>query len=72
MVLLHSLTWLALIFLIVLFLWSKLRNQPPGWQGNIFNVGAEPHGDVLLLKLGNLNTLVIQSATTAAEVFKNK
>ncbi|KAL8509337.1 hypothetical protein ACS0TY_016515 [Phlomoides rotata] len=63
---------------------SKLRPPgPPGWPliGNIFDVGAEPHvnfhklqskyGPVLWLKLGNLNTLVIQSATAAAELFKN-
>ncbi|KAL8509335.1 hypothetical protein ACS0TY_016513 [Phlomoides rotata] len=62
----------------------KLRPPgPPGWPliGNIFDVGAEPHvnfhklqskyGPVLWLKLGNLNTLVIQSAAAAAELFKN-
>ncbi|GKV52464.1 hypothetical protein SLEP1_g59041 [Rubroshorea leprosula] len=56
---------------------------PPGWPffGNIFDLGATPHqmlyelkpkyGPVLWLKLGSVNTLVIQSAEAAAELFKN-
>lgn len=63
---------------------SKLRPPgPPGWPliGNILDVGTEPHvnfhklqskyGPLLWLKLGNLNTLVIQSAASATELFKN-
>ncbi|GLT89902.1 hypothetical protein SLE2022_078630 [Rubroshorea leprosula] len=56
---------------------------PPGWPlfGNIFDLGTIPHqtlyllrpkyGPVLWLKLGSVNTLVIQSAKAAAELFKN-
>ncbi|GLT64363.1 hypothetical protein SLA2020_368630 [Shorea laevis] len=56
---------------------------PPGWPiiGNIFDLGTIPHqtlyelrpkyGPVLWLKLGSVNTLVIQSAEAAAELFKN-
>ncbi|KAG5243257.1 cytochrome P450 [Salix suchowensis] len=62
------------------------RNHPPGppaWPifGNIFDLGAIPHqtfyklkekyGPVIWLKLGYTNTLVIQSAEAAAELFKN-
>lgn len=63
---------------------SKLRPPgPPGWPliGNILDVGAVPHvnfhklqskyGPLLWLRLGNLNTLVIQSAAAAADFFKN-
>lgn len=63
---------------------SKLRRPPgpPGWPiiGNIFDLQTQPHldfhrigstyGPVLWLKLGNLNTLVVQSAAAAAELFK--
>ncbi|KAL0316144.1 UNVERIFIED_CONTAM: Iridoid oxidase [Sesamum radiatum] len=62
---------------------SKLRPPgPPGWPfvGNIFDVGRMPHenfhklrskyGPVVWLKLGTLNTVVIQSAAAAAELFK--
>ncbi|KAJ6742462.1 CYTOCHROME P450 FAMILY 1 [Salix viminalis] len=56
---------------------------PPAWPifGNIFDLGAIPHqtfykfkekyGPVIWLKLGYTNTLVIQSAEAAAELFKN-
>lgn len=56
---------------------------PPAWPvfGNIFDLGAIPHqtlyklkekyGPVIWLKLGYTNTLVIQSAETAAGLFKN-
>nr|TKS13235.1 hypothetical protein D5086_0000055480 [Populus alba] len=62
------------------------KQQPPGppaWPvfGNIFDLGAIPHqtlyklkekyGPVIWLKLGYTNTLVIQSAETAAGLFKN-
>lgn len=63
---------------------SKLRLPPgpPGWPiiGNMFDLRTQPHhdfhglksryGPVLWLKLGNLNTVVIQSAAAAAELFK--
>ncbi|KAG8374167.1 hypothetical protein BUALT_Bualt11G0102700 [Buddleja alternifolia] len=63
---------------------SKLRPPPgpPGWPlvGNIFNLGTMLHqdfhklqskyGPILWLKLGTVNTVVIQSAATAAELFK--
>ncbi|KDP20523.1 hypothetical protein JCGZ_05069 [Jatropha curcas] len=63
---------------------AKLR--PPGpkpWLifGNIFNLGTTPHqnlykyrfkyGPILWLRLGSINTLVIQSAKAAEELFKN-
>ncbi|XVF76292.1 hypothetical protein PTKIN_Ptkin13bG0254700 [Pterospermum kingtungense] len=56
---------------------------PPGWPvfGNIFDLGTVPHqtlyklrfkyGPVLGLKLGLVNTVVIQSAKAASELFKN-
>lgn len=56
---------------------------PLGWPlfGNIFGLGTLPHqtlyhlkpkyGSVLWLKLGSVNTLVIQSAKSASEFFKN-
>lgn len=55
---------------------------PPGWPilGNFFDLGAAPHqtlhklkpkyGPVLRLKLGSVNTVVIQSAMAASEFFK--
>ncbi|KAK2987910.1 hypothetical protein RJ640_003177 [Escallonia rubra] len=56
---------------------------PPGWPvvGNMFDFGAMPHetlyklrseyGPVVWLKLGSVNTMVIQSPKAAAELFKN-
>ncbi|XVE96519.1 hypothetical protein REPUB_Repub02eG0229600 [Reevesia pubescens] len=56
---------------------------PPGWPifGNIFDLGTMPHqtlyklkpkyGPVLKLQLGSVNTVVIQSAKAASELFKN-
>ncbi|WOG96461.1 hypothetical protein DCAR_0415796 [Daucus carota subsp. sativus] len=56
---------------------------PPAWPlvGNIFDLGTMPHqdfyklrpkyGPVLWLKLGLVDTMVIQSAKAAAELFKN-
>ncbi|KAI9154545.1 hypothetical protein LWI28_027882 [Acer negundo] len=56
---------------------------PPGWPiiGNILDLGTIPHqefyklrskyGPVLWLKLGSVNTMVIQSAKAATEFFKN-
>ncbi|XP_050228752.1 iridoid oxidase-like [Mercurialis annua] len=64
----------------------RTKNRPPGpsgWPviGNIFDLGAMPHqslyklkskyGPVMWLKLGSRNTMVIQSAAAAAELFKN-
>ncbi|KAJ6381652.1 hypothetical protein OIU77_030344 [Salix suchowensis] len=62
---------------------KQLPTGPPAWPifGNIFDLGAIPHqtlyklkekhGPVIWLKLGYTNTLVIQSAEAAAELFKN-
>ncbi|KAM7255069.1 hypothetical protein ACFE04_020310 [Oxalis oulophora] len=56
---------------------------PPGWPviGNMLDLGAIPHqtmstlklkyGPVLWLKLGSVNTMVIQSAEAASLFFKN-
>ncbi|XP_048136137.1 iridoid oxidase-like isoform X2 [Rhodamnia argentea] len=61
---------------------TKLPPQPPAWPviGNILDLWPEPHqnlhrfraehGPVTWLKLGSLNTMVIQSAQAAAEFFK--
>ncbi|XP_052173189.1 iridoid oxidase-like [Diospyros lotus] len=55
---------------------------PPAWPvfGNIFDLGSMPHqtlhslrtkyGPVIWLRLGSMNTLVVQSAIAAAELFK--
>ncbi|KAG8660791.1 iridoid oxidase-like [Manihot esculenta] len=68
------------------FLGNRIRNLPPGppgWPvfGNIFDLGSAPHralyelklkyGSILWLRLGYRNTVVIQSAKAAAELFKN-
>ena len=63
---------------------AKLRPPgPQGWPifGNIFDLGTMPHqtlnslrfqyGPVLGLQLGAINTVVIQSAKVASELFKN-
>ncbi|KAI7996747.1 Iridoid oxidase [Camellia lanceoleosa] len=56
---------------------------PPGWPvfGNMFDLGPMPHqtlhklrpkyGPVLWLQLGSMNTIAVQSAIAAAELFKN-
>ena len=61
----------------------QLPPGPPGWPifGNMFDLGAMPHrslaemrhkyGDVLWLRLGAINTMVILSSKAAAELFKN-
>ncbi|RVW48178.1 Cytochrome P450 76A2 [Vitis vinifera] len=58
-------------------------SRAQGWPilGNIFDLGTMPHqtlyrlrsqyGPVLWLQLGAINTVVIQSAKVAAELFKN-
>lgn len=55
---------------------------PPGWPlfGNIFDIGSLPHqslyelrpkyGPIIWLNLGAKNTMVVQSAKTAAQMFK--
>ncbi|KAH7854342.1 hypothetical protein Vadar_012759 [Vaccinium darrowii] len=55
---------------------------PKGWPviGNMYDIGTMPHqnlyklrlkyGPVLWLKLGSVNTMVVQSAKAAAELFK--
>ncbi|XP_027175083.1 cytochrome P450 76A1-like [Coffea eugenioides] len=55
---------------------------PPGWPifGNMFDLGELPHqtmyrwknkyGPVMWLQLGSINTMVVQNATAAAELFK--
>ncbi|KAF2320248.1 hypothetical protein GH714_026385 [Hevea brasiliensis] len=62
---------------------KKLPPGPPGWPiiGNIFDLGTEPHralqelklkyGPVLRLRLGSMDTVVIQSAKAAAQLLKN-
>lgn len=62
---------------------GRLPPGPPGWPifGNLFDLGAMPHrsltelrhkyGDVVLLRLGAINTMVILSSKAAAEFFKN-
>ncbi|KAI3941583.1 hypothetical protein MKW92_009012 [Papaver armeniacum] len=56
---------------------------PPGWPviGNILDIGMKPHinlallkrqyGPLIWLRLGSINTLVIASAESATELFKN-
>ncbi|OVA03229.1 Cytochrome P450 [Macleaya cordata] len=56
---------------------------PPGWPviGNIVDLGTKPHvnlarlkskyGSLIWLRLGSINTLVISSAESAMEMFKN-
>ncbi|RVW48177.1 Cytochrome P450 76A2 [Vitis vinifera] len=58
-------------------------SRSQGWPifGNIFDLGTVPHqtlyrlrpqhGPVLWLQLGAINTMVVQSAKAAAELFKN-
>ncbi|KAL5809387.1 hypothetical protein ACOSQ3_030078 [Xanthoceras sorbifolium] len=62
---------------------DKRPPGPPGWPviGNILDLGPLPHrdfyelrskyGPVLGLKLGSVNTMVIQSAKAATEFFKH-
>ncbi|KAI3928798.1 hypothetical protein MKW98_024399, partial [Papaver atlanticum] len=65
---------------------TNVRRLPPGprgWPiiGNILDVGPSPHRNIVLLqrkygpliwlKLGSVNTLVIASAQSAKEMFKN-
>ncbi|KAK6140016.1 hypothetical protein DH2020_026232 [Rehmannia glutinosa] len=61
---------------------KPLPPGPPGWPlvGNIFDLGEIPHqtfyklqaqyGPVIMLKLGSINTMVVQSAEAASELFK--
>ncbi|KAK6140101.1 hypothetical protein DH2020_026099 [Rehmannia glutinosa] len=61
---------------------KPLPPGPPGWPlvGNLFDLGEIPHqtfyklqaqyGPVLWLKIGAINTMVVQSAEAASELFK--
>ncbi|KAL3749298.1 hypothetical protein ACJRO7_010411 [Eucalyptus globulus] len=72
----------ALLFFLLNRKRTKLPPQPPAWPviGNILDLGTMPHqnlhnfrakhGPVTWLKLGSVNTMVIQSAQAAAEFFK--
>ncbi|KAI4318857.1 hypothetical protein MLD38_032516 [Melastoma candidum] len=56
---------------------------PPGWPvfGNLFNIGQQPHrklatlrekyGPIIWLRLGSIDTMVLNSAKVATEFFKN-
>uniref|UniRef100_A0A199U9U8 Cytochrome P450 n=1 Tax=Manihot esculenta TaxID=3983 RepID=A0A199U9U8_MANES len=62
---------------------NLLPPGPPGWPvfGNMFDLGKMPYralydlkfkyGGVLWLRLGYMDTMVVQSAKAAAELFKN-
>ncbi|GAA0175192.1 oxygenase [Lithospermum erythrorhizon] len=62
---------------------TKLPPSPPGWPvfGHMFHLGTLPYvtmakmkdkyGPVTWLKLGSVNTMVVQSADAAAELYKN-
>ncbi|MBA0746885.1 hypothetical protein Gogos_009358, partial [Gossypium gossypioides] len=62
---------------------GKLPPGPPGWPifGNMFDLGTMPHrtltrlrdnyGQVIWLRLGAVNTMVILSTKAATEFFKN-
>lgn len=61
---------------------KSLPPGPPGWPliGNMLDLGQVPHrtlqkllpkyGPVIWLRLGSVNTMVVQSAEAAAELFK--
>ncbi|XP_021908535.1 cytochrome P450 76A1-like [Carica papaya] len=75
-----------LLFLLLLykrsFLNRRLPPGPPGWPivGNLFDLGTMPHrtsaglrkkyGDILWLKIGAVNSVVILSTKAATEFFK--
>ncbi|KAK6157209.1 hypothetical protein DH2020_011457 [Rehmannia glutinosa] len=62
---------------------AQLPPGPPGWPvfGNMFDLGSMPHktiaglkqdyGPVIWLRIGSINTMVLLSAESAAELFKN-
>ncbi|XP_065855376.1 cytochrome P450 76A2-like isoform X2 [Euphorbia lathyris] len=62
---------------------SQFPPGPPGWPiiGNLLDLGKLPHrtlndmkqkyGDIIGVKLGSINTTVIQSSKAASEFFKN-
>lgn len=62
---------------------SRLPPGPPGWPvfGNMFELGPMPHktianlgreyGPVVWLRIGSINTMVVQTAAAAADLFKN-
>lgn len=61
----------------------RLPPGPPGWPvfGNLFNIGQQPHrtmtilrekyGPIIWLRLGSIDTMVLNSAKVATEFFKN-
>lgn len=63
--------------------YNRLPPGPPGWPifGNMFQLGSMPHktfadlkktyGPIIWLRIGAINTMVLQSSKTAAELFKN-
>lgn len=62
---------------------SRLPPGPQGWPvfGNMFDLGPMPHktiaslrreyGPVLWLRIGSIDTMVVQTAAAAADLFKN-
>lgn len=62
---------------------KETKKRPPGWPiiGNILDLGTNPHrtlynlrakyGPILWIKLGSMNTMVVQSANAAEQLFKN-
>nr|ASY08116.1 iridoid oxidase [Nothapodytes nimmoniana]QNS29992.1 cytochrome P450 [Nothapodytes nimmoniana] len=80
-----SAPFLLLLFLFVKSRIGSKKNRPPGppgWPifGNMFDLGDLPHqtiyklgktyGPVVWLQLGSINTMVVQNAFAAAELFK--
>nr|QUN00500.1 cytochrome P450 76A84 [Tripterygium wilfordii] len=76
----------ALVFLLLRHSGSNRRRLPPGppgWPiiGNLFDLGSMPHrsltdfrakyGDVIWLRLGAINTMVILSTKASTDFFKN-
>lgn len=63
--------------------YGRLPPGPPGWPvfGNMFDLGSMPHktlaglqkdyGPVVWLRIGSINTMVLLTADTATELFKN-
>ncbi|XP_065855058.1 iridoid oxidase-like [Euphorbia lathyris] len=77
---------ILITFFLVLKKRKSSKQHPPGPQGwpvigNILDLGSNPHqslyklrfkyGDILWLRLGWTNTLVIQTAKAAEQLFKN-
>ncbi|KAL8516814.1 hypothetical protein ACS0TY_015172 [Phlomoides rotata] len=75
----------GVVLLVLFFIPRKSSTTPPGPRGipvfgNLLQLGDLPHetmhnwrkdyGSVLWLKLGSVNTMVVQNAASAAELFK--